>query len=231
MAKENKYGYLTHIVRIGDSIQRLAIQYGISDWREIVFLNGLEYPYIDSAFVKSEEYQGNTKVAKVGDSILVPAAYESPAIVSSDISALEKFTYGSDLDIYAYDETNKLAVRLEEKGELSADKTGDLAIAAGVANLRQRLIIRLGVPKGSFILHPEFGSELHKLIGLKDTQQNRTKIQLEVQRCILSDPLVKGLNALTTYKVGSGRLGVDAGVVPVPPYKPFRFTENIPIIE
>ncbi|MCM1216787.1 MAG: DUF2634 domain-containing protein [Lachnospiraceae bacterium] len=228
---KGRYGYITHTLQIGDSLQRLAITYNLVDWRELVYLNNLEPPYVDTSAVRSENYRNNSKVAKVGDSILIPAAYQSPVASSADINLLERYAYGADLDIFSYDETNIKAIRMDEKGELSADKLGDLAIATGVQNLRQRLIIRLSVHKGSFILHPEFGSELHTLIGLPWTAQNVIKIQLEVQKNILSDPFVQGVSDIEVAKVEHGTLMVDCGVAPVPPYKPFKFSESITVLE
>lgn len=228
---KGRYGYITHTIQIGDSLQKLAIAYNLRDWREIVYLNNLEPPYVDTAAVHSVAYKNNPRVAKVGESILIPAAYQSPVASAADVTLLEKFAYGSDLDIFAYDETNVKAVRLDEKGELSANKIGDLAIASGIKNLRQRLIIRLGVHKGSFILHPEFGSELYTLVGLPWTAQNIIKIQLEVQKNILSDPFVQGVSDIEVSKVAHGVLMVDCGVAPVPPYKPFKFSESIVVLE
>lgn len=228
---KGRYGYITHTLQIGDSLQRLAITYNLVDWRELVYLNNLEPPYVYTATIRTEQYKNNPRVAKVGDSILIPAAYQSPVASSADINLLERYAYGADLDIFSYDETNIKAVRLDEKGELSANKVGDLAIATGVKNLRQRLIIRLAVHKGSFILHPEFGSELHKLIGLPWTAQNVIKIQLEVQKNILSDPFVQGVGDIEVNRVEHGTLAVDCGVVPVPPYKPFKFSESITVLE
>lgn len=227
-----RYGYITHTLKIGDSLQKLAVIYKLVDWREIAYLNNLEPPYIDTAGVYSKEYQNNPNVAKVGDSLLIPAAYQSPVVSTTDISMLEKYAYGSDLDIHSFDPSNEMALYLEEKGELSANKkVGDLAVVSGISNLKQRLNIRLSVHKGALILHPEFGSELYTLIGLPWTTQTLIKIQLEVQKNILSDPFVQGVGNISVNKVAHGTLFVDCQVVPVPPYKPFRFSDRIVVLE
>lgn len=221
-------GYITHSIQVGDSIQRLAIMYQIDDWRSIVYLNNLEYPYIDSE-IGSTTYQDNPNVLKVGNSVLIPSTYFSPILAQSDMSDLEKRAYGCDLDIYYFDDSSELGVRLEERGELSS-QNGDLKIAEGIRNLRQRLIIRLSLNKGSLILHPEFGSELSKLIGLKSTIQTLIKMKLEVQRCILSDPLIKGVSNIVVTKLDEGNIMVECSIIPVPPYSPFKFSESLPVV-
>lgn len=217
-------GYITHTIKVGDSVQRLAVMYKLSDWRDIVYLNELEYPFIDDE-IGSTTYANNEAVKKVGQEILIPANYTTAIPAQSNMAELEKMAYGSDLDIYNFTPENELVVSLEEKGELS-DQDGDLRLSEGIANLKQRMIIRLSTSKGSLTLHPEFGSTLKNLVGLKATPQTLIKMRLEVQRCILSDSLIKGIKELNVDKQG-GKVIITCIVVPIPPYKPFAFATAI----
>lgn len=217
-------GYITHVVQVGDSLQKIASAYNISDWRDLVYVNNLEYPYIHDTLDVDVSLIGS-RVLKVGDRMLIPSSrYLTPAN-NLRIDTVEKQAYGGDLDIYSYDSGNEQVKNLESKGELN-DNNGDLRLAEGVGNLCQRLLIRLSVAKGSMILHPDFGSDIDKYVGLKGTPQNLIKLRLAVQECILSDELIEQIQDLTV-EVSNGILSVTCGIVPVPPYSPFKFIGDI----
>ena len=220
----NNSGYITHVVQVGDSLQKIASVYGVSDWKDLVYINNLEYPYIYDTLDASAT-QSTRGVLKVGDKILIPSDEYSTPANNIRIDNIEKQAYGCDLDIYPFDSGNEQVKNLESKGELS-DNNGDLKLSQGIRNLRQRILIRLSVAKGSMILHPNFGSDIDKYVGLKSTPQNLIKLQLAVQECILSDELVKRVQDLTV-EVSNGILSVDCKIIPVPPYSPFKFTGDI----
>lgn len=217
--------YITHVIRVGDSLQKIAIAYGVDDWRYLVYVNNLVYPYICDTLDDNinEKIEG---VLRVGDKLLIPSKeYNSPAN-NIKIDNIEKRAYGCDLDLYNYEFSgNERVKNLESKGELS-NNNGDLKLSEGIENLRQRLLIRLSVAKGSMILHPEFGSDIDKYVGLKGTQQNIIKLQLAVQESILSDNLVEKVKDLTV-EVKGGVLTINCEIIPTPPHSPFKFTEDI----
>jgi hypothetical protein len=62
--------------------------------------------------------------------------------------------------------------------DLRATPVGDLALAAGSANIVQALTLRLMVRKGELapLGWPDFGSRLHELIGEPNNQRTRVKL-------------------------------------------------------
>ena len=223
-------GYIMHTVQVGDSLQRLATKYNVNDWRDIVRANNLIYPYLDdrleSAAPHVDEYKG--VVAKVGTRLLIPSqSFNIPPVTTKPTDGtMEKLAYGSDLDIFSYNPENEKAVRLDDYGELT-NKAGDLRLAEGVRNLRQSLIIRFHTSLGAMTLHPNFGSRLKKLVGLRGTPQNLIKMQLEAERTILSDFRVKRIKSLSIKKTGIGEATIEAHIVPIPPLPEFVLSDTI----
>lgn len=234
-----KAKYITHVVGVGDTIQSIAKQYN-SSWMSLAVINGLEYPYIDSD-VNSKIFEDTDEVAKIGDRLVIP----SPGIMipkknNNSTEDLEKYTFGSDLDLF-YDAINNNGVtNLESLGELNADDSGDIMICSGISNLRQQLIIRLGTPKGTLMMHPEWGCNLINYIGGKVTIEQLIKIKLEIQECVLGDFRVLGISdMIATYKNSDGKDGsngilnshgraifIDFIVHPIEPYSVFRVAKT-----
>ena len=219
----DNFGYITHVIQVGDSLQKIARMYGLDDWRKLVYANNLEYPYIHDV-INSDTTTGDG-VLKVGDKMIIPSLKYSTSVNNLRIDNVEKQAYGCDLDLYSYDSGDGQVKNLESKGELSSNN-GDLKLSEGVKNLHQRLLIRLSVAKGSMILHPDFGSDIDKYVGLKGTPQNLIKLQLSVQESILSDELVEQVKDLT-IAVSNGVLSVDCEIIPIPPYSPFKFKGDV----
>lgn len=217
---EKQKGYISHVVGVGDSLQRLSVLYGVENWQEIAVLNDLVYPFLDDR-IASKEFIDNPHIAKVGDKILIPADYSRPMKAKIVKTELEEQAYGKDLDLFSPD----TIVNLEEKRELTG-KDGDLQVAHGIRNLRQRLLLRLSIPMGSYILHPDYGSQLAQMVGLKSTEQNRIKMGLEVKRCILTDPLIQDVSRVSVSSNG-GSVTIDCDIIPVPPHETFAFQEVI----
>ena len=89
--------------------------------------------------------------------------------------------------------------------------------------MSQSLRIRLGTPKGSLPLHPEFGSNILRFIGKKMNADTLTKIRLDIQETILADDRVYGVGSVKA-NFDSGVLRVLAEVKPIDPYE--KFTLN-----
>lgn len=231
-------GYITHVVSVGDSLQKIAIQYGLDDWREIAYINNLNYPYInDDVTAQRVSEDGTTSVgqidasgiAKIGDQLLIPNWNYTTTPTYNQITAkkLEKLAYGCDISIYTYEQPG-VVVDLQQKGELVEDGYGDLDIAEGVANIRQSLLIELNTPRGALLLHPDFGSDIKKRIGMKASKSNLIKIQLEAQRVILKNFRVKSIrNMEVTQDGGSGACRIKCEIEPISPYSVFTFNELI----
>lgn len=214
--------YRVHTVRQGDTIQSVGIIYNVN-WTDIVTLNGLELPFIDDSI--PSDYKDNDKVAKINDTLLIPSEnILIPTKTNNSISELEKHAFGSDLDIYSYQENINGVVNLETHGEFIDDK-GDVKLSEGIENLKQQIIIKLGTPKGSLLLHQDFGSRIHEYIGRPATVELLTQIKLEVQECILSDFRVKAISNLNV-NFKNGRSLVECMIYPIDPYKPFKISHD-----
>lgn len=219
----SEYGYKTHVVSSGDSLQRIAVLNGIEDWMEIAYFNKLSYPYIDTDNLK--KYDG--KVARLGDLIFIPS-YEyvvSPTSGELSITKMEEQAYGCDLDIYSAIDDNGKANNLEEKGELSSNN-GDIALVRGINNLKQQLTIKLSTPKGSLMLHPDWGCNILNMVGTKGTEENLTDMMLMVREAILEDFRVVSVSNLNIQK-DSSSVTINCDIQPISPYPTFRYSETL----
>lgn len=226
-----KSRYVTHIVGLGDTIQGIGMRYGV-DWTNLIVINGLEYPYIDSA-INSIEYEDTDEVAKIGDKLVIPTeGLVIPSKTNNSGKELESYIFGSDLDLFTPTLTPEGVANLESLGELSDNGNGDLKLAQGIANLRQQIIIRLGTPKGSLMLHPEWGCDLVKYIGVTLTQERLIQIKLCIQESVLGDFRVLRISDFRAETRWTNNLGgeisrskglfVEFIVHPLEPYSVFR---------
>lgn len=206
-------GIVTHRIRIGDSLQKLARLYNVPDWRSIAEINELEPPYIDSIY-ESKEYADNRYVASVGDTIVIPSA-KAYALSDRSKSEIESESYGRDLDLYDDKPVEQLV-----KGELRGSR--DVNVVYGIANLAQQLMTLLTVKKGGLLLHPEYGSELHRYVGMRDSIATRNKIRFETESCLKSDFRVEDVEDIEVKKDGDAYI-VTARIIPIPPQSEFNF--------
>lgn len=209
-----------HTITVGDSLQRIAKIYDVP-WKDLADINHLEYPYIDDS-LNSTIHRSNPAVAKLGDIIFIDTPTTTPETLVS-LKDLENQAYGIDLDIFMTNNEADVTITETTRKELSSHE-GDLKLCKGLINLRQQLLIRLMTPKGSLLLHPEFGCDLSKLTGLKATKQNLIKMQLEAKSAILSDFRVTDVRNLT-ISYSSGFCVIDCDIIPVSPYEMFHFNE------
>lgn len=208
-------GLITHRIEIGDSLQRIAKQYEIEDWREIAYINQLDPPYIYSVFDKDKSIE-DKNIALVGDYILIPTSRAYSVANHKDRAEIESMAYGKDLDLY-----HNKTVDHEIKGHLE-NNNGDVDTVSGLANLGQQLQSRLSVTKGSLFMHPDFGSELYKYYGKNYSQEVINKIIFEIESCLRSDFRVKEIKDLRADLV-DGQVLVKAEIIPIEPGKPFDF--------
>lgn len=216
-------GYTTHVVRAGDSLQKIAIVYGIDNWQEIAYFNKLDYPYI----VDEVTFISDKNVARVGSILYIPN-YDystSPRIDEITDEKMEEQAYGCDLDIYSAVDDNGKAQNLETKGEL-ASTNNDLRVVKGISNLKQQLQIRLSTPKGSLMLHPEYGCDITNMVGLKGTTENLMKMMLTVQECLLQDFRVTGIENLSITN-DEDMILIECDIHPIAPYPQFSFSSTI----
>lgn len=127
----------------GDDLQAVANR-ELGDenrWSELVWLNNLIYPYLtDNPDLVTPN------VILTGQLLKVPA----PKGVFTQEAETGQ-VYERDCQLH-----NKLLV---------ADENGDLAIVAGVDNLKQQLKHRIDTPRGQLRRHPEYGCLVWRLKG------------------------------------------------------------------
>lgn len=218
--------YRMHTVTPGDTIQYLGDLYSV-DWREIVTINGLKYPYIDTDIVDNEFAFVDT-VAKIGNKLLIPNTSAVLPLKSNNTAGeVEKYAFGCDLDLYEEKISSHGVLNLETEGNLSDAENGDVLTVEGIENLRQQISTRLGTPKGTLLLHPEWGSNLLSYIGRRMTPELLTEVSLEIQECVLSDFRVQQVSDITV-QFADRRVLVECIIYPIEPYSsmPFQFSHQ-----
>lgn len=216
--------YKVHIVGDGDTIQSIGDLYSV-DWTEIVTINGLDYPYIDTTLFINE-YEKVDSVAKIGSKLVIPTTdLVIPIKTNNSSQEIENYAFGCDLDIFSTEETDYGVINLEVEGELIDNYKGDIKLVEGLKNLRQQLIIRLGTPVGALLLHPEFGSKLLDYIGKTINEQVLKEVHLEIQECLLKDFRVKGVSDIKSIFKNRSVL-VTCKIHPIEPYKVFELNHR-----
>lgn len=186
-----------HVIQYGDTMQSIAQYYynDVGAWIDLIEHNNLKYPYIvDDELVKNKDPQ---RLVTIGDTIIIPTEETLSDVVLQDISskdrdALLELSFGRDLNI-TRDESyfNEHGTSDEILG--FSGTTGDLDTVTGIANIKQQLQTRLLTPRGSLMLHPNYGSDLHELFG-KNIPEQAVLIDMEVCRTLLSDGRVQSAN-------------------------------------
>lgn len=190
--------FINHIISQGDTIQAIAQRYlgDMSLWTEIAEFNDLKYPYIVDTV--NEKMQNPDHLATIGDTLLIRVSQDTQAELIANLKRKTEYdqeeiyglALGKDLDIMPSSEDK---VFDPEILGMKGDPKGAIATVKGLDNLKQALFIRLITPLGSYIGHPEFGSEVHKYIGMKNTEETATLLNLEIERTIRKDSRVNNV--------------------------------------
>jgi len=172
-------------------LERIALDYlGNSEkWVEIAELNDLHIPFVTQDMTSTD-----TKVAKPGDTILIPTGNifgfsATPDVVdipsTIDLSYLEK-KLGTDL-------------KLTPNFDLSLGSRGDLEVISGGANLGQQVVLKMSYEKGELLGAPTIGSNL--IIGSKTKPVSVIKDDLI--QTLMQDPRVSRIADLALVQDGS----------------------------
>lgn len=119
-------------------------------WQQIAQINRLRPPYITGDMETAQARA--QRVALFGDTLAIPAPELSHAPVSLDEAGI----YGTDVSL--------------DGGKLQA-VNGDLAVLAGLPNLRQALEHRVRVEQGDLMFHPDYGSRVQTMIGMTPSRE------------------------------------------------------------
>jgi hypothetical protein len=189
-------------LRQGDTLERMALRFlgDVTRGWDIIELNGLQYPFLDTARpLRPAEYEETEYseeflikpsadrrgvadgVRVTGEVILLPADASVPATttVATD----------GDVELYGRD-------ILVQDGVVQLGDDGDLVTVEGVPNIEQALLQRLGTGKGELVLHPDYGLEHLLAVGVEGTRANTITSGLEVARAIMQDPRVTAVRHL-----------------------------------
>lgn len=195
--------YKKHIVQKGDTIQYIAQLYynDTSVWVELIDFNDLKYPYIvDTPEQKKENLE---HLVTYGDTIIIPQESELGnsnlyKINNKDKERLNEISLGMDIDILSGDTYYQKHGTSDELVGMSEDNEyKDLRVATGLDNIKQMLITRLLTARGSIMLHPDYGSDLHLMFG-KATPDQELMIETEIIRCLNSDGRVVSVNKISS---------------------------------
>lgn len=192
--------FIKHIISQGETLQSIAQDElgDMSQWYTIAQTNNLKYPYIVDTVA---EKLAGTNVMTFGDILLISvddATAESDLLASMavmpqfDQEELLALALGKDLDIMPLTDTTVTAAQglSFQSLEMKGDGHGGIALVKSLDNLRQSLFIRLITPKGSYIGHPEYGSQLDMYLGMPNTEENAQLIDLEIERTLWTDSRV-----------------------------------------
>ena len=195
-------------VQIGDSLQAIA-QRELGDaqrWRELVTLNALVPPYL---LASTDPADRVPNVLLWGDWLAVPA------ISINDGAALGDNALGQDVRV--------------AHGRLAATATGDLDLIAGAANFGQALRHRVETPYQSFLPHPEYGCEIHALLGLNNGPAMMLLGAGLVRRALQRDPRAAAVAASGAVDGDRLQVRVEARSVVAETVTDFNVLYQLPV--
>ena len=233
--------FLQHIIKTEDTMQGIAQQHlgDISNWTDLAQFNNLRYPYIVDTV--EEKMKNPDHLVTIGDAILIKVADD---VQSNLIQQLKRTTdydqeelyalaLGKDLNILPYPRTMTNPSRDTDVFEMKGNNRGGLATVRGIANLKQSLYIRLITPKGSYVGHPNYGSNLHMYLGMKNTEENAALVDLEIERTIRTDSRVTKCD-LVSRKISGNSYTASFSVSSITLEQAFSFVisaqQNGPIV-
>ncbi|AIW03314.1 tail lysozyme [Bacillus phage Mater] len=204
--------FTQHIVKEGDTLQGIAQQElgDMTAWTAIAQFNNLRYPYIvDTVEEKMENPEhlvtiGDTLLVKITDDIQSNLIEQLKRSTEYDQEELYALALGKDLDILPKARSMLNPSRDSDIFEVKGDSKGRLKTIRGIENLKQSLYIRLITPKGSYVGHPNYGSNLHKYLGMKNTEENAALIDLEIERTLRTDSRVTHVEMMERTISGNG---------------------------
>lgn len=205
-----------HVVQHEETMQAIAQRYygDVSYWIDLVEHNNLKYPYLVET--DEEKMQDPERLASTGDTIIIPIESDLTDVSAKEINSRDKdvlveLALGRDLNITADEKYFNEHGTSDNILAFSTNGNGDLDTVKGIDNMKQQLQARLLTPKGSLMLHPNYGSDLHNLFGLNIPEQ-ATLIEMEVLRTLTADNRVKSAN-LVDWKIQgnvySGQFSVE----------------------
>lgn len=189
-----------HEVFYSETMQAISQKYfnTPSYWIDLVEHNDLRYPYIVET--DNEKKENPEHLVTYGDTIIIPSEEELSNVSlqelnKKDTETLVELSLGRDLNITDDEKYFNAHGSSDEILAFTDNGSGDLDVVRGVSNIKQQLQTRLLTPKGSLLLHPEYGSEIHNLFTY-NTIETATLIEMEVARTLKVDTRVENVNII-----------------------------------
>lgn len=186
-----------HIVNYGETMQSISQKHfnTPSYWIDLIEHNDLKYPYIVED--EKEKLKNPENLVTYGDTIIIPSEEDLSNVTLQEINkkdqeTLVELALGRDLNITSDEKFFNKHGTSDEILAFSTDR-GDLDVVKGVDNIKQQLQTRLLTPKGSLLMHPDYGSNLHNLFT-SNTIETATLIEMEVIRTLTTDTRVESAN-------------------------------------
>lgn len=205
-----------HVVQHEETMQAIAQRYygDVSYWIDLVEHNNLKYPYLVET--NKEKMKDPERLASTGDTLIIPIESDLTDVTAKEINSRDKdvlveLALGRDLNITSDEKYFNEHGTSDNILAFNTDGNGDLDTVKGIDNMKQQLQARLLTPRGSLMLHPNYGSDLHNLFGLNIPEQ-ATLIEMEVLRTLTSDNRVKSANLIDWKIQGnvySGQFSVE----------------------
>lgn len=109
---------------------------------------------------------------------------------------------------------------LTDSGDIATNSFGDFRLSAGITNLTQALKLKIATPKGSLLMHPEYGLGIRA--GIMSSDIDIQDIYNSINRLVESDPRFRGLASLQvnldgpTLTISMGvNIAGQSGVFPI----------------
>lgn len=194
--------YKKHTIQQGDTVQSISQAYFgvVTEWRRIMQYNSLKYPYIVS---REQKLKNPERFVTIGDIITIPIETSFLDRAVDDFGKRDRelvlsLALGKDISMIANERHFSSKGTSDEILELSANSKGDIQITIGVENLKQAVIARLLTPRGSLLMHPDYGSELHLMFG-RATQEQAKFIEIEFISTIKKDGRIGEVTVVESY--------------------------------
>ena len=138
-------------------------------------------------------------------------ADESPQLLS-DIRL--RLQHAQLRPVYTTDVDRRRVVVQDRSRQLS-----DLGRVSGRGNLEQAILMRLLTPRGELAAlgHPEYGSRLHELVGIPNTETTRNRMRLFILETLQQERRIAEIVevAVTPGYTGRDRVDVRLRVLPI----------------
>ena len=135
-----------------------------------------------------------------------------------DSMSQEDEGYGYGIDIgYVINREGIIDFEISESGDIRIIGAGEgEAISEKRKNAIQQIILRILTPYGTVFDENgrpiAFGSELHSMIGMKDTDLNRMAIQAYVMSCLQDYAALEAITEITVDFIREGIIQIKLGV-------------------